>query len=384
MNLRAAEFNHCGIPGMSSGMGACVRNWHAASNLGEKKCVKPFDDAFGDVLKCGGEALSLDMGRMWLEDVMTLSPDEEVTMLVSPSHHFLTGKTKREMYAIGMSVEAMCCMMISAPLSPIQIGKKVYFALKMKVRSNPHCQDFKNNTYERSETSRILKVESGAGVTFSVPAVGADSRGYVHTFTCFFMNLLVDPLDLMFWKHDYHAGPRISSIKKTLDKMSNHVRMHALVNVYRDYVYGDRLQYYAIYAHLMAQIARKESKVEVENYKNVPISDARMKKVMCLKASDPNLKVFIKTVNNVCKGCIDSLYGHFSVYASPIIPQDKLNEFVVWFKKLLPMQYKTLTYLLGKEGNDRRTMKHKWLWDRYCLNLFFVALRIRNNNNLTW
>jgi len=219
VNKRYAEFSKTGkVPGTASAIGACMRNWHAESEQQRLDSLPPFGEEMGKILLNGRDALTNDMGRIWLEDFMTLSADDELTMLIAPSHRFLVHDTKRKTYAIGLSKDTIRSMMMAAPLRPVQIGSLVYFALKIKVRSNPHSDFLSLETFDRSDTFSLLKVETGAGVVFNAPAVDDEGVAYVHTFTCFFVNLLVDPLRLMFWKRNYHAGCRISSIKKSLDK----------------------------------------------------------------------------------------------------------------------------------------------------------------------
>ena len=108
----------------------------------------------------------------------------------------------------------------------------------------------------------------------------------MYNFVIFFRHLLEDLLELMFWKKNYHAGCRLSSIKSILDKMNDDFQMSAFVDVYKDYIYGDRMQTYALYAHLQMRVMVKKMEVKMKNYKNSQISDARVKKHLHLVLND--------------------------------------------------------------------------------------------------
>ena len=160
-----------------------MRNWYAETEQKRLDSVPPFDKEMCKLLLDGRDALTNDMGRIWLEDFMTLSADDELIMLIAPNHRFLIHDTKRKTYAIGLTKETIRSMMRAAPLRPVQIGSVIYFALKIKVRSNPHSEFLSLETFDRSEMFEMLKVETGAGVIFNAPAVDDDGVAYVHTFT---------------------------------------------------------------------------------------------------------------------------------------------------------------------------------------------------------
>ena len=385
VSKRFAQFSLTSTPSTPSRLRDCMRNWNSS-----KRQIKKGDlDVIGDetvqcLLTDGGVALGHNFGRMWLEDFMVLNDGDVLTMLVSPDHRFFRGKGKREMLSRGLSVDILESMMLLNPLRPVVIGKKCYFAIRIKVKSNAYYNDFVRGTLDRNDASRLLKLETGAGVTFVAHGLGRKGEIVKHVFTIFFQCVLVDPLEVMFWKEDLQVGTRISSFKRTLDKMNDHVRMHALVDVYKDYVFGDRLQYYALFSHLATRLLKKQKEVEISNYKNATISDVRFQKHLCLSQGDESMKTFVSKIDRVCRAAIDNLYGKFSTYATPILSQRVLNEFVTDFKEMLPTQYKAITFLIGKESGHNRVLKNKWLWDRYATYIFFVMLRIRNMRNLTW
>ena len=334
-------------PGISSKIRNCMRNWNTDVSpvCADEVDSELFDDSTKDAMCGGGVSLGYEFGRLWLEDFVLLKPGDKVTMLVSSEHRFFKEGGKRVTLSLGLNKSRVTAMMRANPLRPVRIGNTVYYALAMEVKSNAKRYDFENSNLDRAEASRALSVDQGGGVTFACNALDGNGNEYHHMFTVFYASLLVDPLEMMFWMAGNSAGTRISSFKRTLDKMTDHLRMHALVDVLKDYVYGDRLQSYAMYSHLSSRLAKKEKDSEIVKYKNAEISDSRLKKHLSLKAGNEQLRAFVSFVDSSCLNAIDRLYGRFSTYSSPILSQDVLNCFVSKFKTLLPTQYKAITCL---------------------------------------
>ena len=91
---RYLVFKTLGAPGTSGAFQMCTKNWHETSCEVENKnailsSIDPYDGNIGLLLKDGAPALTYGMGHIWFEDFVTLTPAEEVTMLVGPDHQIL-------------------------------------------------------------------------------------------------------------------------------------------------------------------------------------------------------------------------------------------------------------------------------------------------------
>jgi len=302
-----------------------------------------------DLFSSAPAALRNDSGRLWLEDFMMLRPEEEVILLITKNHPILMDKGKREAACVGLNRNKVESIICRNPIQPLQIGRSVYFAMRMKVRSNVHLNDFKAKNLTASEYVNLIKVETGAGLTFETDALSELKGEHTLTFTLFFLSLLDRPLDLMVWKDKHQGGSRISMMKDLLDRYSDHFKAAATVDTYKDFVHGDSMQVYVIYSHLQVWVAKKEHKAEFKNYKNSQISDQRLKQHIHLMSSDENLKEFKTYVDGICKKLIDNLYGRFSTFATPILNQCILTTFVNQFKLIMPRQYKMIISMIGKD-----------------------------------
>ena len=381
------ELETFGVPKTGSSICSAGNNWYMASRDKQGgSSMRPFL-SLSSVLEGAPCPLTYDMGRMWFEDFVLLKEDEDVTMLIHPTHHILTGRGKTETKCLHLEKTMIERMLQASPYSLVRFGERRYFAVKMRVKSNPKQRDFEDGTLTRKDLSDILKVSAGCGITFESMAnckISNDDSVETVRFTIFYVNALERPLDLMFWKPNYEGSKRISDVKRVMEKLKDHVRVASVVEVYKDFVFGDRLQSYALYNCAQSKISKKESELEFENYKNSTISDKRFRSHLVVASNDVGLCSFKTYVDEICRVAIDNLYGRFSTFASPILSQTVLMNFTNQFKVSLPTQYKAILTLIGKDDNKERVVKNKWLWDRYSFFLYCMFIRIRDPSNLTW
>ena len=83
-------------------------------------------------------ALYQDDGRMLLEDGMILKPRQTVACIISKNNYITASNHMKEKRIRDMFEDTM----LYNPLKPVQFGRKLFFALSLKVRSNAHYSDF--------------------------------------------------------------------------------------------------------------------------------------------------------------------------------------------------------------------------------------------------
>jgi hypothetical protein len=163
--------------------------------------------------------------------------------------------------------------------------------------------------------------------------------------------------------------------------------MGAAVEVYKDEVYGDKLQTYALVELYERKLLVLANAKELENYKKEPISDARIQQHLQLPSNDLAFQRFHALVDDSCQTAIINLYGMFSPMSSPILTQLQLTTFTESFKTTLPTQYKAIMCFINKEEKQmkrERIKRNRFLWDRYAFYIFILLMRIRNPRNFVW
>ena len=376
-------YKEFGIPSHIGVIKQTLNNWIVKSRHGRMGISMQPLLSLRDVLGNAPDALNYAMGRIWFEDYLLLEKGDAVTILVHPSHAMFREKSKTKTKVVGLNKSTIEGMIRANPFRIVTIGESRFFAIKGKVKCNPCLHDFNNANLTRKDLRNLLRTSNGAGIVFEAECL-VNGEVTDHSFTIFYIAALESPLHLMFWVDDYQAGKRISQFKHLIDKYNDHVRTAAVVDVYMDYVFGDRMQSYVLKSYLQQINLKREGKLLLKNYRLAPVSDDRLKAHIGLASDSEPLREFKAYIDSVCKKTIDSLYGRFSTFASPILTQPVLTNFTNQFKLILPVQFKVLVSMIGKDDNKERTLKNKWLWDRYAFYQFVHMLRIRDTKNLTW
>ena len=111
----------------------------------------------------------------------------------------------------------------------------------------------------------------------------------------------------MFFKNDTGAS-RVVDIKSSLHDLKDMNRVAAIVSVFSDELYGDSLMTYAL-----AECWEHHSKcyalgLKLKNYKEAPVSDAKVETRLILKNDDAEFKSFREYMNNKCHDAIINQY----------------------------------------------------------------------------
>ena len=107
-----------------------------------------------------------------------------------------------------------------------------------------------------------MNPESSAGLEVYAEAINADGKSIrQETFTVLFGNLFHNPMDVMFWKDEYDCGIHVKQIRKKLEQINDPIQLHAFLEVYSEYVYGDALQSQAMLMSIQQKLNVKVSNV---------------------------------------------------------------------------------------------------------------------------
>ena len=96
-------------------------------------------------------------------------------------------------------------------------------------------------------------------------------------------------------------------------------------------------------------IFKADSEAQSLKYKNAPISTKRISSYLELANKHPPFVQFRKMINDETMKAVDDLYGRFSEFTSPLLPQSTIVlRYADTFKTTLPIQYNALTVMLNK------------------------------------
>ena len=295
--------------------------------IADKKTWKPFDK-----LGLDGAPHGLGFGdrRLLLEDYMMLQPGEEVRCLITKKHPFIESNKGGMMKVIQSTIK-------NEPYHPIQFGQNVYFIMHLIVRSNKNLGDFEDGVLERSEMIFKCKEQQGNGIVFDFVATFGKNGIMISPKCIFFSTLIENPKEIMFFKNDTGAS-RVVDIKSSLHDLKDMNRVAAIVSVFSDELYGDSLMTYALAEYWEHRSKRYALELELKNYKEAPVSDAKVETRLILKNDDAEFKSFRDYMNNKCHDAIINIYGRFSVISQPILSQPLLRDltyrFVVSYSNL--------------------------------------------------
>ena len=100
------------------------------------------------------------------------------------------------------------------------------------------------------------------------------------------------------------------------------MRLGAAASIYKDELYGDVIQTFALCSLYDKQVAMQpQSEKSMVKYKKEPISDKWFREHLNLPANDSHFTSFNCYVNDACQKGITDLYGKFSPLSSPILTQ---------------------------------------------------------------
>jgi len=186
-----------------------LNNWHDKRKI---SYIPYMDLYFANIFENAPPSLSIDDGRLLLEDYMILQPGSQVTILFSKNHSILTSTASK---ARGLQNLFKAAIRFN-PFQPLQFQRTVYFAIKATVRSNVFCDDFTNGIKTQHETKQLLVKSSGAGIMFSIQFGSGEND--IDNVCLFYSNFLDHPLDIMFWTASSNRSPaaRNTQFKKTL------------------------------------------------------------------------------------------------------------------------------------------------------------------------
>ena len=135
-------------------------SFHSNPNISHK----PFNDMKSDLINASN-ALTHRHSRLILEDIISLHPGEEVVCLIRRDHPF---------FQLKPFVSKLKKNLEKNPLKPVIINKKLFFAVRLQISSNPAGDEITSGMKSKEEVIKCVTDEVyGAGVNAQFEFTGA-------------------------------------------------------------------------------------------------------------------------------------------------------------------------------------------------------------------
>ena len=162
-----------------------------------------------------------------------------------------------------------------------------------------------------------------------------------------FHNLINHPLDVMLWS-DTDSLNRLSVIRRKLKEVNDVDRLLLMIMRYLEEYYGDPAPTITVINHLQSLVKGKEHVAVSKVVKKSEISTESLVKELHLNANDDQFVAFRTYVDDTHLQALDTMYGKFSGFTSPILSQSQLTSISDTFKSTLPKYYHAFSSLLNK------------------------------------
>ena len=189
----------------------------------------------------------------------------------------------------------------------------------------------------------------------------------------------------MFWSN-IGSFSRSSAIRRKLKECKDANRLKVMAMRYIDEYYGDATPTIMIIGHVRSLVKDLENAAVTKVIKRADMSTEHLVKECELKAMNLAFIHFREYVNSVCLEALDSIYGDFAGFTSPIISQKQLSKISDMFKSTLPKYYHIFSSLLNKssKANVSRLKNLQGQWDCDILYQFITLSRKRNPKFFTY
>ena len=150
--------------------------------------------------------------------------------------------------------------------------------------------------------------------------------------------------------------------------------------------YGDSGPTGAIVNHICGFICNLEAPAVTNVVNKAEISTDRLVNKLELKASDPAFVRFREFIDEQCIQSLDSIYGEFSGFTSPILSQKQLSAISDMSKLTLLKHYHAISSLLNKvnKATVTRLQNLHGQWDHDILYHFITISRNQNPKFFTF
>ena len=252
-----------------------------------------------------GYTISQHHHRLLIEDIMGMEVGKELILLIHQDHQFLHKDCEtwwsRCIKSIGLSdVKARC--------NYVKYQTNIYYALKVKVCSNPRGEDLYRSIYTKKEILDGCTKQGAWGI--GIQLANGD-RQDIH-----YHDLLANPIELHLWANGESTNfKRLSEKFRTLNNSS----LTATVKSLLPEVYGDSTLCQDICHRYSTIINSREQIAKATAIANATISSRRVKEHYSLPPDNPAFVTFRNMVNDKCMEIIASTYGRFNTITDPLL-----------------------------------------------------------------
>jgi hypothetical protein len=264
-----------------------------------------------------GYTLSQHHHRLLIEDIMGIAVGKELILLIHQDHHFLHKQNEtwwsRRIKSIGTSDMKGRC-------NYVKFQSNLYYALKVKVCSNPQGEDLYNSIYTKNEILYGCTKKGGWGITIKL----ANSERQ----EILFHDLLECPKQLHMWVHGESTNyQRIKSKLKAL----NNTSLTATVQCLLDEAYGDSILCQDLCHRYTTIVGQREQKIKATAVASATICSRQIKDHCSLPPNNPAFVGFRDVVNKRCMDIVAGTYGWFNIITDPLLSYTDVSHLIDHF-----------------------------------------------------
>lgn len=236
----------------------------------------------------GSNALTHRHSWPILEDIISLYPGEEVVCLICCNHPFF--EMKQIVSKLKKNLE-------NNPIKPVIINKKLCFAFRLQIQSNPTGDEIISGMKIKEEVIKCVTDKVyGAGVNAQLEFTGS----HLFKYQSFF--------DHQFWSDG--AANCLPQFKDVLRNVSAfHMISKSTIQLLQE-LEGDKVAYLQVLTFHDALICQCESNEMIKVLKEKQLSTHRMHTIFELDINMEEFKTFHYKIDNTCRAAIEECYGN--------------------------------------------------------------------------
>ncbi len=259
-------------------------------------------------------ALGRTHNRMLLEDIMSVvsSPSKQYVLLVHQSNKLVCGQDETWW---SRRIKSMLSSHINDVLSYVQFQSNLYWAIKVKIRSNPQETSLNSKTYTEKDITYGCTKRGGWGLTVEVPSGECTNL--------LFCDLIQCPEQIQLWADGVTTN--YTRIKEKLRRLTNNISLTAAVKRLLKEAYGDEVLTQDICHKYTDLLNNRSSDIKESIVRTSTISSTKIKNHYSLPAGNKEFIAFRDQCNSECKEAVDSTYGTFNVITDPLLSHSQVS-----------------------------------------------------------
>ena len=290
---------------------ACWRSWRHDFVWGPFRILQ-------EQLEVAPATIAVENKRLLLEDLMLSQKGEELLVLISSDHQLFKNKGGNVPFTTNF-LESIAI----DPKRPETFKKGIYFGVTMIVASNPSQRNLKDSNMTLDEVRNLCTKQYGGEIHLKM------KNNFSHLFIKFH-DILEYSKTLFFYTSSLIQ--RMTHLKRAMRNIKDISRLGGIAARMMDEYLGDKTAFIEVSNFYDSLILKADSEAKALEYRNAPISTKRMSSYLELANKHPPFVQFRKMINDDTMKAVDDLYGRFSEFTSPLLPQSTIARYADTFK----------------------------------------------------